>query len=105
MPGTLVDSNAMVICQHSGQAKPLIVNPQVKLSGASAITQASTYGITGCSNLPQAGGPCISAQWITAATRVFVAGLPVLLNTSTALTTPPGRQINILSTQQRVTGQ
>jgi hypothetical protein len=53
---------------------------------------------------PSGNGPCVSAQWVSAATRVQVGGSPVLLTDSQAVCAPTGTGLNVLVTQQRVTG-
>jgi len=54
---------------------------------------------------PTAGnGPCVTAQWITGATRVVSNGLPVLLQDSQAICTPTGTPLLIVTTQTRVMG-
>ena len=48
--------------------------------------------------------PCVTAQWVSAATRVKAGGLPVLLQDSQAVCAPNGTGVNILVTQVRVKG-
>jgi hypothetical protein len=65
------------------------------------------YTISGCSfpPPPSGNGPCVIAQWITAAVRVKAMGLPVLLQDSQALCTPTGTPLNVVVTQFRVKGK
>jgi hypothetical protein len=49
--------------------------------------------------------PCVTAQWVTGATRVLVGGQPVLLQDSQAVCTPNGTGVNVVVTQMRVQGQ
>ena len=105
MPGYLLHQEALVLCMHMGQARPAITNPRVKVSGRPVVLQPTIYTITGCTNLPQAGGPCATAQWITAATRVRSGGMPLLLQDSLAICAPTGTGLNVRLTQSRVKGQ
>jgi hypothetical protein len=105
MPGFLLHSGATVLCMHAGQAQPVVFNPRVKVSGQQIVTQTSSYMISGCSFVPPSGnGPCVTAQWVTAATRVMAGGMPVLLQDSQAICAPTGTGLNIIVTQMRVKG-
>jgi hypothetical protein len=48
--------------------------------------------------------PCVTAQWVSAATRVRAGGQPVLLQDSQAVCNPNGTPLNIVVTQVRVKG-
>ncbi|NEQ30832.1 MAG: hypothetical protein F6K04_07500 [Leptolyngbya sp. SIO4C5] len=104
MPGPLLHQNATVLCSHAGQAQPTVVNPRVTVSGQPIVMQSSVYAIAGCTlpTPPAANGPCVTAQWVTAATRVTSMGIPVLLLDSQALCTPTGTPLVIAATQVRV---
>lgn len=105
MPGFLLHSGATVICMHTGQARPITFSPRVKVSGQSVVTQTSSYMIAGCPFVPPGGnGPCVTAKWINAATRVRVEGMRVLLRDSQAVCTPTGTGLKIIVTQMRVKG-
>lgn len=107
MPGHLLHEHAIVQCAHSpGQAKPTQTDPRVKVSGQKIVTQPAPYIISGCSlpPPPAGNGPCITANWTSAATRVRASGQPVLLKDSQARCAPTGTGLNILSTQTRVKG-
>lgn len=106
MPGFVLHVGATVLCTHAGQAQPMTSNPRVRVSGQPIVTQANTYTIAGCTlpPPPTANGPCVTAQWVTAATRVRASGMPVLLQDSQAICTPTGTPLNILLTQFRVKG-
>jgi hypothetical protein len=79
---------------------------RVKVSGQKIVTQLVLYTISGCSfpSPPAGNGPCVMAQWISAAIRVRASGQPVLLNDSQALCAPTGTGLKIASTQTRVKG-
>jgi hypothetical protein len=89
------------MCMHGGQAQPTLPNPRVLVGGQPIVTQPAPYVVTGC---PIGNGPCVTAQWIVGAMRVFASGVPVLLQTSQAVCAPTGTPLNILLTQTRVTG-
>ncbi len=104
MPGFLLHLGATVICMHAGQAIPVVTNPRVTMGGQPIVTQTSTYSIAGCSLTGSPNPPCVTAQWVTAATRVQAGGVPVLLQDSQAVCAAPGTGLNILVTQTRVRG-
>jgi len=105
MPGFLLHVGATVLCMHGGQAQPTVPNPRVLVGGQPIVTQPAPYVVAGCPFVPPGGnGPCVTAQWIIGATRVFAGGAPVLLQTSQAVCAPTGTPLNIIVTQTRVTG-
>ncbi|KAA3662480.1 MAG: hypothetical protein DWQ04_13405 [Chloroflexi bacterium] len=106
MPGYILHQGATVLCLHAGQATPTAPNPRVKVSGQAVVTQAGPYSIAGCTlpPPPAANGPCVTASWTTAAARVKVGGMPVLLQDSQAVCVPTGTGLNIVVTQVRVKG-
>lgn len=104
MPGFILHLGATVICAHGGQATPVAPNPRVLVSGQPITTIASPYAVAGCPFPPAAGGPCVTAQYVTAATRITSNGQPVLLLDSQAVCTPTGTPLVAVVTQPRVTG-
>jgi hypothetical protein len=105
MAGFLLHVGATVMCAHGGQAQPTAPNPRVTVTGQPTVTLPTSYVVAGCSFAPPAGnGPCVTAQWVTGATRVTSNGLPLLLLDSQALCAPTGTPLLILVTQTRVTG-
>lgn len=104
MPGFILHMGATVICAHGGQATPAAPNPRVLVSGQPITTIASPYVVAGCPFPPPSGGPCVTAQYVTAATRITVAGQPVLLLDSQAICAPTGVPLAPIVTQTRVTG-
>ena len=105
MPGFLLHLGATVQCAHAGQALPTVTNPRVTVSGQPIVNQPSPYTVAGCPfNVSGSPVPCVTAQWITGATRVFSNGMPVLLFDSQAICTPNGTPLLIIATQTRVTG-
>jgi hypothetical protein len=106
MPGFLLHQGATVLCLHAGQAQPAATFPRVKVSSQPVVTQPTIYTISGCTLPPPPGanGPCVTGQWVTAATRVRAGGIPVLLQDSQAVCTPTGTGLNVVVTQVRVRG-
>lgn len=107
MPGFLLHLGAQVKCLHAGQATPAATNPSVMVSGQPTVTMAAPYVVGGCILPPPAAGgngPCVTAQWMTAATRLISNGQPLLLLDSQAICAPTATPLLILVTQTRVTG-
>jgi hypothetical protein len=102
VPGFIVHAGATVICAHGGQAMPTVTSPRVTVGGQPVTTQAAPYTVAGCALPPVAGGPCVTAQWITGATRVTAGGLPVLIQSSQSTCIPTGTPLTIVVTQLRV---
>jgi hypothetical protein len=106
VPGFLLHLGATVMCVHAGQAQPTMPNPRVTVSGQPVVTQSCTYTIAGCPFTVPPGSPmpCVTGQWIMAATRVMAGGIPVLLQDSQSICVPNGTPLNIIVTQTRVRG-
>lgn len=107
MPGFLLHLGATVNCSHApGQATPTVTNPRVTVSGQPIVTLPGPYTVAGCSMPPPSAGngPCVTAQFTTAATRITASGQPVLLQDSQAICAPTGTPLLIVATQTRVTG-
>ena len=104
MPGPLLHLGATVLCAHGGQAQPTVPNPRVLVSGQPTVTMAAPYVVAGCPFVPVAPSPCITAQWIVAATRVTSNGQPLVLMDSQAICTPNGTPLLPVVAQTRVIG-
>ncbi len=106
MPGFLLHVGATVMCAHGGQAQPTAPNPRVMVGGQPIVTQTTLYTIAGCPFTVPPGSPmpCVTGQWVSAATRVRAGGQPVLLQDSQAICTPNGTPLTIVVTQARVRG-
>ncbi len=105
MPGFLLHLGAAVLCAHGGQAQPTAPNPRVLLSGQPIVMQPAPYVVAGCPfNVSGAPVPCVTAQWVTAATRITSNGMPVLLLDSQAICAPNGTPLLVVATQTRATG-
>jgi len=106
MPGFLLHLGATVMCAHGGQAMPTVTNPRVKVGGQPIATISAPYTVAGCAFPPPpvANGPCVTAQFMTSATRVMAGGVPVLLQDSMSTCVPTGTPLTIAVTQVRVKG-
>jgi hypothetical protein len=106
MPGFILHMGATVMCAHGGQATPTVTNARVKVGGQPICTLASVYTVAGCSMPPPpaGNGPCMTAKFITNATRITASGLPVLLQDSQALCAPTSTPLTVVTTQVRVKG-
>ena len=106
MPGFLLHQGATVLCSHAGQAQPTVPNPRVTVNGMPTVTMTTPYVVAGCTlpPPPAANGPCVTAQFVTAATRITSNGQPLLLLDSQAICAPTGTPLLIAVTQTRVTG-
>jgi hypothetical protein len=105
MPGFLLHVGATVLCSHAGQAQPTVPNPRVTVTSQPTVAITAPYVIAGCTLPPPPGanGPCVTAQYITAATRVTSNGQPLLLFDSQAICAPTGTPLITVVTQTRVT--
>lgn len=105
MPGFLIHVGASVLCSHGGQAQATAPNPRVTVSGQPTVTIAAPWLVAGCTLPPPtaANGPCVTAQFVTAATRVTSNGQPLLLIDSQAICAPTGTPLLIVASQTRVT--
>lgn len=104
MPGFLLHVGATVLCSHGGQAQPTVPNPRVTVSGQPTVTLPGPWAIAGCALPPNAGGPCVTAQFTTGSTRVTSNGQPLLLIDSQAVCAPTGTPALNVAAQTRVTG-
>lgn len=102
MPGFVLHVGATVLCMHGGQAQPTVPVPRVLLGGQPAVGQAAPYVVAGCPFVPPAPGPCVTAQWVVAATRVLSGGVPLVLQDSVAVCAPTGTGLLPVVTQVRV---
>jgi hypothetical protein len=75
------------------------------VSGQPTVAITCPYVIAGCTLPPPtaANGPCVTAQFVTAATRVTSNGQPLLLLDSQAICAPTGTPLLIVLTQTRAT--
>jgi hypothetical protein len=68
--------------------------------------QPFPWVIAGCAMPPPiaGNGPCVTAMWLTAATRVTSMGMPVLLFDSQSVCIITGTPLKVVATQVRVKG-
>lgn len=99
--GNLVHQGAVVICSHGGQAMPTVPNPRVKLAGQATVTVAAPWMVAGCPLLPQAGGPCVTAQWSVGTVRVKSMGQPLVVQGGVATCVPTGVPLQVTAVQPR----
>ncbi|MGA7206336.1 MAG: hypothetical protein WBX27_17105 [Specibacter sp.] len=106
MPGFLLHQGAMVQCAHLGTAQPTAPNPSVTVSLQPTVVVTDCYTVAGCPLPPPSNGngPCITASWTTAATRLTSNGAPLLLADSQATCAPTGTPLLVTTVQTRVTG-
>jgi hypothetical protein len=104
MPGAVLTTAATVLCAHGGQAQPTSPLPRVRAGGSPVVGQAAPYAVAGCPFVPPSPGPCVSAQWVSAATRVRSGGVPLLLADSVAVCAPTGTGLQVMATQTRARG-
>lgn len=105
--GYLLHQGATVQCAHAGQAQPSVTDLRVKVDGQYVVCQSPPWTVSGCSMPPPSAGngPCVTAMFSSAATRVKASGQPVLLTDSSATCTPTGTPVTVAQTQTRVKGQ
>ncbi len=92
------------MCMHAGLAQPMASSPRVKVNGQPIVTQTNAFVIAGCALVSIPLPPCVTAQWVTAATRVQSNGVPVLLQDSQAMCVPTGTGLKVVVVQSRVRG-
>lgn len=103
MPAPLLHVGAQVLCSHGGIATPTTVNPRVLLSGQPSVVLSTPYVIAGCPfNIGGALVPCVTGQWVVAATRVFSLGQPLVLMNSQSTCIPNGTPLLPVAAQPRV---
>jgi len=107
MPGPLLHQGATVLCAHAGQVTPVAVVARVMLSGLPAVGLPGPWTVAGCTLPPPPGanGPCVTANWVTAATRVTALGQPLLLLDSQSVCVPTGTPATPVGAQARVVAQ
>ena len=95
-----------MLCAHAGQAQPTTPNPRVLVSGQPTVTISSPYVVAGCTlpPPPAANGPCVTAQFVSSATKLLSGGVPLLLIDSQAVCAPSGTPLMITVTQTRAIG-
>lgn len=103
MPGPLLHVGATVLCSHGGQAQPTAPNPRVMVSGQPTVTMSAPWVVAGCAMPPppSGNGPCVTAQFVTCATRVTSNGQPLLLLDSQSMCAPTATPLLPVACQTR----
>ena len=83
---------------------PTSPNARVLVGGQPTSTIAAPYSVAGCALPPNAGGPCVTGQWIAGTTRVTSNGQPLVVFSGTAICTPTGTPLVPVQSQTRVMG-
>jgi len=110
MATPLFHVGAQAMCPHGGQVTTIASSPRVTVGGQPVATLADTFLVAGCAFTvpPSKPQPCMKVQWLVPATRVFVGGQPVILQTSNGLCLSaeqiPQGPPSVVMTQMRVTG-
>lgn len=105
MTGPILHLGATVTCSHGGQAIPAAPSARVLVSGQPAVAQGSPWTIAGCGFVPPGGnGPCVTGNFVVAATRVLIEGQPAVLQSSVSVCTPTGTPLLPVQAQTRVVG-
>jgi uncharacterized Zn-binding protein involved in type VI secretion len=104
MPGFILHQGATILCAHGGQAQPTVMSPRIMVGGQPIVLQPNPHLVSSCPFTTPGGNPlpCVTATWITGATRVTSNGMPVLLQDSQATCFPNGTPVTIVSTQTKV---
>lgn len=102
MSALVLHHGATVTCQHQGLAQPTVLSPRVRVSGQMIVTLATPYMVAGCSLASTSTPPCVTAKWISGATRVRASGMPVIIRTNQAICAPTGQGVRVSATQTRV---
>ena len=90
MPAPILHLGATVLCSHAGQATPLSPFPRVMVSAQPVVTMASPYAIAACALASTSAPPCVTGQFVVAATRVLAGGVPVTTMVSQSTCIPTG---------------
>jgi hypothetical protein len=102
MPGFVLTVGATVMCMHGGQATPTAPLPRVRMAGQPAVGQSAPYAVAGCALSSVPSPPCVTANWVVAALRVTSTGIPLVLQTGTAVCVPTGTGLLPVAFQTRV---
>src|SRR5262245_49389710 len=103
MAGNIIHKDALVACDHTpGIATANAPSPRVQVSGMPVITILSPYTITGCNLQGTTSPACASGMWTEGATKVFVGGFPVAIDTGKSLCVASMGRLNARTVQKRV---
>jgi hypothetical protein len=104
MASFVLHLGAIESCAHGGVAMPLAPNPRVLVGGQPVVTMADGYAVDHCPlpPPPAGNGPRVTGRFITASTRVRVAGSPLVLEGGASVCAPTGAPLLVTATQMRV---
>ncbi len=86
MPGYVLHQGITIACPHGGSGQLVPATTRVSVGGLPVAVASDVTTIAGCAfNVSGAPMPCVTVQWLMPATRVAIAGTPVLLSTSVGL--------------------
>jgi hypothetical protein len=102
MPGSVLHVGATVLCAHGGQATPAAPFPRVLVGGQPVTTITVPYVIAGCPFPLVSGGPCVTGQWVIGSVRVLAGGVPLVIQSGTAICVPTGTPLLPIVVQPRV---
>jgi hypothetical protein len=90
MPGPIYHVGNTTMCPHGGQVQDIPTAPRVTVSMMPVGVIGDIGPIAACPfMLATVPHPCVLANWIVPATRVFAMGRPVLLQTAIGLCVAP----------------
>jgi hypothetical protein len=79
MGDLLLSSDSILMCPHGGLITHVpSTGTTYRISGRPPMLLGDTFVIAGCPFFTGGIGPCITAQWLTASTKLIVLGRPVL---------------------------
>ena len=102
MPGYVLHQGAVVTCMHAGMAQPTATQARVRVSGMPVAVTPFPYMVAGCTLSSVPSPPCVTGQWTVGALRVRSLGMPLVINTGTAVCVPTGTGLLAASQQVRV---
>lgn len=102
MPAPILHLGATVMCMHAGPAQPTAPFPRVLVSGQPVTTLSCPYVVTGCALTGTPNPPCVTGQWLMGALRVLAGGVPVAIQSGTAVCVPTGTGLLPVVVQARV---
>ncbi len=83
MPGPVLDVSTTAMCMHGAKLTHAPSQTRVLVNGSPALVVADVPTIAGCPfQLGNKPSPCVTAQWMAPATRVFANMQPVLVQSS-----------------------
>ena len=104
MPAVLHDATVMQ-CPHQGAVEATPSTSRVSIEERPVLTQDDALAIVGCTLSPSAGGPCLTAVFSQASSKVKVQGKAVLLHDGAPLCEPTKMPLAVKKTQARVTAK